>query len=287
MNRDLIEFFSKLLRELELHAVMFSLAKDSMEGLESKNIILVRRGNVGDYFLLAEVQVSELHLVNRDMQTSLMSKLNSLLSDSSEGDLQPLSDVPVLKLNNHFEKNTNLLLFIRKTDGVEKMLSKITEVEEDEYFFKKQVVLLPSKFLDSISSEESKSSDFTINEYLQKCMNDTDKFKKFISKPNSDADYAGCAQLLEKLPFLHLDIQSSESNSLQNMIDSQIAKNSEVYSLKINSFDNDDSNLVISDKSLKDIHEATLEYVSKSEESDIKLDAKSLLTKLQGNISHE
>ena len=71
------------------------------------------------------------------------------------------------------------------------------------------------------------------------------------------------------------------------MIDSQIAKNSEVYSLKINSFDNDDSNLVILDKSLKDIHEAALEYVSKSEESDIKLDAKSLLTKLQGNISHE
>jgi len=287
MNRNLFEFFSKLLRELELHAVMFSLAKDSIGELKSKDFILVRRGNVGDYFLLTDVQASELHLVNRDMQTSLMSKLNSLLSDSSEGDLQPLSDVPVLKLNNHFEKNTNLLLFIQKTDGIDNMLSKITDVEEDEYFFKKQVVLLPSKFLDSIRTEETKSSEFTINEYLQKCMNDTKKFKTFISKPNSDTDYAGCAQLLEKLPFLHLDIHSSESNSLQNMIDSQIAENSEVYSLKTNSFDNDDSNLVILDKSLQDIHEAALEYVSKSEELDIELDAKSLLTKLQGNISHE
>ncbi|MDN2668890.1 hypothetical protein OW495_19385 [Vibrio sp. 14N.309.X.WAT.E.F5] len=287
MNSDLLKIFSKLLRELELNAGMLSLDKDSIATLESKNIILARRGNVGDYFLLAEIQASELNFVNRDMQTGLMLKLNSLLSDSGENDLQPLNDVPVLKIDNQFEKNTTLLLFMRKVDGIDKMLSKITEVEEDEYFFKKQVVLLPSKFLDRLGNEELNSVGFEVNKYLQDCMNNSSKFKQFMSKPNCDTDYSGCAQLFEKLPFLHLSVQSSESNSLQNMIDSEIDKNSEIYSVTSNSHTEGNSTLVILDKRLKYINEAALKYASKSKESDVKLDAEALLADLQGNISNE
>ena len=287
MNSDLLKIFSKLLRELELNAGMLSLDKDSIATLESQNIILARRGNVGDYFLLAEIQASELNFVNRDMQTGLMLKLNSLLSDSGENDLQPLSDVSVLKIDNQFEKNTTLLLFMRKVDGIDKMLSKITEVEEDEYFFKKQVVLLPSQFLDRLGNEELNSLGFEVNKYLQDCMNNSSKFKQFMSKPNCDTDYSGCAQLFEKLPFLHLSVQSSESNSLQNMIDSEIDKNSEIYSVTSNSHTEDDSTLVILDKRLKYINEAALKYASKSKESDVKLDAEALLADLQGNISNE
>ncbi|MEZ9454341.1 ABC-three component system middle component 1 [Vibrio splendidus] len=284
MSSDLLKIFSKLLRELELNAGMLSLAKDSIATLESQNIILARRGNVGDYFLLAEIQASELNFVNRDMQTGLMLKLNSLLSDSGENDLQPLSDVPVLKIDNQFEKNTTLLLFMREIDGIDNMLTKITEVEEDEYFFKKQVVLLPSKLLDRLGNEEL---NFEVNKYLQDCMNSSRNFKQFMSKPNGDTDYSGCAQLFEKLPFLHLSVQSSESNSLQNMIDSEIDKNSEIYSVTSNSHTEDDSTLVILDKRLKYINEAALKYASKSKESDVKLDAEALLAELQGNISNE
>lgn len=284
MSSDLLKIFSKLLRELELNAGMLSLAKDSIATLESQNIILARRGNVGDYFLLAEIQASELNFVNRDMQTGLMLKLNSLLSDSGENDLQPLSDVPVLKIDNQFEKNTTLLLFMREIDGIDNMLTKITEVEEDEYFFKKQVVLLPSKLLDRLGNEEL---NFEVNKYLQDCMNSSRNFKQFMSKPNGDTDYSGCAQLFEKLPFLHLSVQSSESNSLQNMIDSEIDKNSEIYSVTSNSHTEDDSTLVILDKRLKYINEAALKYASKSKDSDVKLDAEALLAELQGNISNE
>ncbi|EJD6540326.1 hypothetical protein M0K83_RS14465 [Providencia rettgeri] len=287
MNKDFLKIISKLLRELELNAGMLSLSEENMATLKSQNIILVRRDNIGDYFLVAEIQPSELHSVNRELQTSLMLQLNYLLSDTGGHDLQPLSGVATLKIDNHFEKNTTLLLFMQKTDGIDKLLSKITEVEEDEYFFKKQVVLLPAKFLDNLGNEVAKSIDFEITKYLQECMNNTDKFKQFMSKPNGDTDYTGCAQLFEKLPFLHLSVQSSESNVLQNMIDSEIAKNSKIYSITSNVDGEDGSTLVTLDKKLKSINEIALKYASKSEEFDVNLDAEALLTALQGNRFNE
>ncbi|HDY7924196.1 TPA: hypothetical protein RQK49_004202 [Vibrio vulnificus] len=288
MNRSFLNIITQLLRELNLNAAMFSLANDSTTILKSKNVILVRRGSIGDYFLLTEIQTSELDSVNRDLQTSLMLQLKSLLSDTGAHDLQPLSGVPTLEIDNHFEKNTTLLLFMQKTSGFDKLLSKITEVEEDEYYFKKQVVLLPTEFLNSLGNKISSSTDFEITRYLQSCMNNVEKFKKFMSKTNEDTDYAGCAQLFEKLPFLHLNVESSESNSLQNMIEKEITENTEKYSITISlEKEDEDSKLVILDKNLNDINTLSLKYALKSEESDAKLDAKELLNNILGNGLHE
>lgn len=284
MNESFINIITKLLRELELNAGMFSLAENSIISLESKNLILVRKANIGDYFLLAEIQSSELHSVNRDLQTSLMSHLNSLLSDTGSDGLQTLSGVPKLKIDNHFEKNTTLLLFMKKTDDINKLLTKITEIEEDEYFFKKQVVLFHANFLSNLESQVTKLTSFKITTYLQDSMNDADKFRDFITNPNNDTDYAGCAQLFEKLPFLHLNISSSESNSLQSMIDNGILLNTKRYSISNNNVqDNEDCTSQDIVMNLSDIVSAALKYSSEIEKSSGNLDAEALLINLQGN----
>ncbi|HHQ6560984.1 TPA: ABC-three component system middle component 1 [Citrobacter freundii] len=284
MNKDLFNIITQLLLELELNAGMFSLAENSITTLESKNLMLVRKASMGDYFLLAEIQASELHLVNRDLQTSLMSQLNSLLSDTGVVDLQFLNGVSKLKIDNHFEKNTTLLLFMKKTDDINKLLTKITEIEEDEYFFKKQVVLFSDDFLSNLVSQVTKSTSCKITTYLQNSMNNTDKFKEFITNPNNNTDYAGCAQLFEKLPFLHLNISSSGSNSLQNMIDNGFLLNTKRYSIRNNNVqNNDDSTSQDIVKNLDEIVLAALKYSSEIEKTSGNLDVETLLINLQGN----
>lgn len=287
MNKDFFNIITQLLRELELNAGMFSIVDGDTTILQSREFILVRNNKVGDYFLLAEIKTSELDFVNRDLQTSLMSSLNSLLSNTDGHVLQPLSGVSTLKINNHFEKNTTLLLFTRKIGDVDKQLTKITEVEEDEYFFKKQVVLLPANFLSILANKLTESRDFKIITYLQDCMNDTGKFNKFIKNPNADTNYAGCAQLFEKLPFLHLNTPSSESNFLQNDIDKGIVENIKKYSITNNQEEEDGSSSKIIVKNLNDITSAALKYVSEAEESDGDLDVEAMLINLQGNGLYE
>jgi len=287
MNKDIFNIMTQLLHELELNAGMFSLAENDTSILQSQDFILVRNNKVGDYFLLAEIQISELHSVNRDLQTSLMSYLNYLITDTGISDLQPLSGIPSLKIDKNFEKNTTLLLFTRKTADIDKQLTKITEVEEDEYFFKKQVVLLPTNFLSILVNQLTESKDFKIITYLQNCMNDTGNFKKFIKNPNTVTDYAGCAQLFEKLPFLHLNTPSSESNSLQNDIGKEIVENINKYSITSNQEEEGVSTSKIIVKSLNDITSAALKYVSETEESGDNLNVEALLINLQGNGLYE
>ena len=287
MNNDFLNIITQLLRELGLSAALFSLADDDTSTPQSQDFILVRNNKVGDYFLLAETQISELHSVNRDLQTSLMSYLNYLITDIGINDLQPLSGVSSLEIDKNFEKNTTLLLFTRKTGDIDKQLTKITEVEEDEYFFKKQVVLLTANFLSILGNKLTESRDFEIITYLQDCMNDIDKFKKFIKKPKADSDYAGCAQLFEKLPFLHLNTPSSESNSLQNDIGKEIIENLKKYSITSNQEEEGVSTSEIIVKNLNDITSVALKYASETKESGDNLDVEALLINLQGNGLYE
>lgn len=101
MNKDFLNTITKLLGELGLSAGIFNLADDDTTTLQSQEFILVRNNKVGDYFLLAEIQISELNLVNRDLQISLMSYLNHLITDVGVTDLQPLDGVPFLALDSN------------------------------------------------------------------------------------------------------------------------------------------------------------------------------------------
>lgn len=288
MSKDFLSTITKLLGELGLSAGIFNLVDDDITTLQSQDFILVRNNEVGDYFLLAEIQRSELNLVNRDLQVSLMSYLNHLITDEGVNDLQPLNGVPFLTLDSNFEKNTMLLLFTNKVDDITNLLIQITEIEENEYFFKKQVVLLPTKFLGNLENKISSSMNFEITRYLQDCMNDTEKFKQFMSKKNEDTDYAGSAQFFEKLPFLHLNVESSESNSLQNMIDNEITASKKNYIIKTNSDEEEEnSKLTIFDKNLEEIHLAAMEYASKMEDPDADLNIDELLNHILGNKHHE
>ena len=283
MNNDLFSIITGLLRELELNAGMFNLNENSIATLESKNIILARKGYAGDYFLLVEIQPTELHSVNRDLQTSLMSHLTSMLCDTGCDDFCPLGTIPKLKIDNHLKKNTTLLLFIHQTDNIDNFYSTIIEIEEDEYFFKKQVVLLNANFLSELGSKITSSRSFEITKYLQESMSDTENFNSFIKQPNIDTNYAGCAQLFEKLPFLHLNISSSEPDSLQNTISNIILSQTNKYTLMTTSKQDDDYASQYIDKELSDIVSTSLAYSSEVEREFGNLDAEALLKILQGN----
>lgn len=283
MNKDLFSIIMKLLRELELNAGIFILNENSIATLESKNIILARKGNTGDYFLLVEVQPTELHTVNRDLQTSLMSHLTNMLCDTGCDDFYPLGNIPELKIDNHLKKNTTLLLFIHETDNIDNLYSTIIEIEEDEYFFKKQVVLLNANFLSNLGNKITSSQSFELTKYLQESMSNTENFNSFLKTPNIDKNYAGCAQLFEKLPFLHLHISSSEPDSLQNIIYNMISLQTKKYTLMTTGRQNDDYTSQYIDKELSDIVSTALAYSSEVERDCGNLDAEALLKILQGN----
>lgn len=283
MNKDLLSIITKLLHELELNAGIFILNENSIATLESKNIILARKGNAGDYFLLVEIQPTELHTVNRDLQTSLMSHLTNMLCDTGCDDFYPLSNIPKLKIDNHLKKNTTLLLFIHETDNIDNLYPTIIEIEEDEYFFKKQVVLLNANFLSILGNKMTSSQSFEITKYLQESMSNTESFNSFLKRPNIDTNYAGCAQLFEKLPFLHLNISSSEPDSLQNIIYNIISLQKNKYTLMTTSKQDDDYLSLYIDKELSDIVSTALAYSSEVERDRGNLDAEALLKILQGN----
>lgn len=280
MNKDLLKVVTQMLGELGLSAGIFSLVEEDVTSLKSQDFILARKNNTGDYFLFVDILPTELNSVNRDLQTSLLSYLNYLITDVGKGQLKQLNGVQLLEVDKHFEKNTSLLLFTVRESNTREQLTEITEVEEDEYFFKKQVLLLPKNYLENLSNILNEPEHVGIIKYLQDFINNESDFKGFINALSKESAYKGCAQLFEKLPFLHLNTPSSKSNFLQNQIDCEIAKKTKTFSFTRNStLQNRENPPEVILKNLNEVIEAVL---IKDEEAEENIDLEKLLNSLQG-----
>lgn len=106
------------------------------------------------------------------------------------------------KLKDNINKNCTLIIFA-KTDNIEdinKLKTEISTIEEDEFYFKKSVILYLQKDVFTLESTNE------IYSQLYSKIENTELLKQYRDNGISDeiSQYLFVLQLFTKLPFLHL-----------------------------------------------------------------------------------
>lgn len=213
------KLFDSLMKEIFLES-NFSLSK--IEYIEKNHnfttSVYIAKKPQGDYFIYLQLPERLLPYVINDIQINLVLSIKDQATnfDKISGD-----DV---KISSSFDKNSTLILFTtfensKKNDVIKQVIS----IEEDPYFFKKQILLISEKDLPVVASkfDENKSSYIA---YIQNLISDTDRFNEFTSSnllgmSSEGVEYSFVAKLYEKLPFLALLISPSNQEVLQKKID--------------------------------------------------------------------
>lgn len=131
-----------------------------------------------------------------------------------------------IKLTKGFEKNSTIIL-CTVNDNYSK---EIENIEEDPYFFKKQVLRLNKIECDYIKNEIMEG------EYLntiEKIIFDKDLFSSFLIEDNFK--YSLATKLYEKIPFLELNTIMVQRKDLDHIIEDSILNLSEDH-LKLRDF---------------------------------------------------
>ncbi|MES2239439.1 MAG: ABC-three component system middle component 1 [Bacteroidota bacterium] len=121
------------------------------------------------------------------------------------------------------EKNSSLIITVKCEDlvSLSKLQQQILLIEENEYFFKKYVIL----YTDQSISELLKNPTV---DFLQEKLNDSDKFNKFSDSGYSSdlTEYMIVLQLFIKLPFLKILFSQNEYLDLNNKLNNSLEKDS-------------------------------------------------------------
>lgn len=127
---------------------------------------------------------------------------------------------------NQIEKNSSLIVTVKCEDlrSLTDLQQQILLIEENEFFFKKYVIL----YTDESISELSESP--TIN-FLQEKLNDFEKFDKYSDEGYTSelAEYMVVLQLFIKLPFLKLTFSQDEYFDLTNKLKNSLSNDSLIY----------------------------------------------------------
>ena len=127
-----------------------------------------------------------------------------------------------------------MIIVTSHEEGVkENIIKQAISIEEDPYFFKKQVLSISTEDFPIISScfEENKEKYIP---YVQHLISDIGRFMEFTSSESLGLSYKGVeysfvAKLYEKLPFLTLIVKKSSQKDLQVQIDEKLSAEQQVY----------------------------------------------------------
>ncbi|EGR2232448.1 TPA: ABC-three component system middle component 1 [Vibrio parahaemolyticus] len=216
--------FDKLMESIFIESGL-SLAKiefiEESHGI-STTIYVSHKPN-SDYFVYLNLPEKALSSVSNDIQIKLLSILKNDL------DLMEVLNGELITISPSFEKNSTLIIFISKEDNLEKNVEKqAIAVEEDPYFFKKQVLIVSPKDIDVISSNfEEHRKNYT--SYLKGLISDPQIFNEFMNSrtlnpTNRVIEYSFAAKLYEKLPFLSLSVKESSPEDLQENINNDLSE---------------------------------------------------------------
>jgi hypothetical protein len=176
-----------------------------------------------DYFIYLNLPEKSLPFVSNDIQI----KLSSILKNDA-GSMDVLNGEPIT-ISSSFEKNATLIILISKEESsLNNVEKQAISIEEDPYFFKKQVLVVSPKDLDVISSNFEEYRKNYIS-YLQNLISDPQVFNEFMNSrkygpTNKAIEYSFAAKLYEKLPFLALSVKKSTPGDLQKNIDSGLTE---------------------------------------------------------------
>lgn len=236
------KLFDKLMERVFLESSL-SLVKVEYteEDYDYSTSVYIGQKPQGDYFVYLHLPERLLSYVTNDIQI----KLASLIKNYSEN-FEKISDDDV-KISSSFDKNATLIIFTTHDVGEKNnVMKQAISIEEDPYFFKKQVLLMSKKDIPIVSNsfDENKNDYIT---YVQSLISDTERFNEFTSLnvfglSDKGVEYSFVAKLYEKLPFLALLVSPSNQEILQKKIDVMLTKDQliecgELLELDVNSLD--------------------------------------------------
>lgn len=216
----------------------FSLAKVNLdqETHEMDLDFYVAKKNNGDYFVYLNLHLELLPLVNNEIQI----KISDVLEKGMEGAVKVFGDE--INISKSFNKDSTLIIFSSYDDCLSsKVLNNIISIEEDPYFFKKQVVTVNSSYNKYLEiSLDDHPDDYIV--YLQTIISDTNKFNEFMEAKSYNneelaSEYLFVTKLYEKLPFLSLPVQEHRSDDLQKIINNKLSDSQFKFSEHLFSLD--------------------------------------------------
>ena len=218
------KLFDNLMEQIFLES-NFSLTKSKYieEDYKCSTSLYIGQKQQGDYFIYLHLPERLLPYVNNDIQI----KLASLIKNQAV-DFEQMTGGEV-KISSSFDKNATLIIFTTHEDSANNNVMKhAISIEEDPYFFKKQVLLIPEKEIPTIESNFDEHKDSYIA-YIQNLISDTEQFNEFTSLnmfglSGEGIEYSFVAKLYEKLPFLVLLVAPSNQEILQHKIDKKLTE---------------------------------------------------------------
>lgn len=176
-----------------------------------------------DYFIYFNLPEKALPFVSNDIQINLSSILRNDISSMNVIYGEPIT------ISSSFEKNSTLIIITSKETNSKNNIDKhVMSIEEDPYFFKKQILVVSKNHIEVISSSFSEHRQ-NYKSYLEKLISNPQVFNEFVNSSslgmsNMAIEYSFAAKLYEKLPFLALSVEKSTPGDLQKNIDNDLSE---------------------------------------------------------------
>lgn len=186
-----------------------------------------------DYFLVAEIPFNKLSFINSEIQIALSVKLRKHIDSINDG-----SD-SYFEVSHYFDKNTTFIITTEVNLEIlkEEVYKQVSAVEEDSYYFKKQVVYYTYSELDFFKKIMG-SEKIKIYEYCGSVISSLSRYESYVA--GSDLEYDFISKLYEKLPFLNLSVVEEELLNLDDMINSSLSEEENKARLGFLSLNNDE-----------------------------------------------
>lgn len=128
------------------------------------------------------------------------------------------------------EKNTTLIVCAKVDDLAQTSVYKnnILNIEEDEYWFKKNVIIYTEDTVQHLLSYQ------LLIPYLNTSIQDTELFKRYRYDEFANNEYHLSMQLFVKLPLLTINELNNEINPIYNRIQETISEDRSLYEAILN-----------------------------------------------------
>lgn len=151
----------------------------------------------------------------------------------------------IKKEKSDIEKNTSLIIFV-KLDNLEtefiELKNRIMDIEENEYWFKKYVVVYTNNSLINLKNASR----------LNEVIFDELRFDNFKENLFADDEYFFTIQLFMKIPFLKIGLKESVFSNLGEMIDNKLVFDQKQMVSRILDIKYDEDSKKLDDASLQE-----------------------------------
>lgn len=203
MNNLFTTFFTTLFKESN-----FNLASCKTNTLIKNKVyeLYIAQKSKGDYYIYLYIDTEDLKYVTDHIQIELRS-----IIEHEFNKFKHYNETPVT-IKSSFDKNTTLIIASTyNANNENEVNSRIVEIEEDQYFFKKQVLLVRESDEQIIRNYYNKYNEKLIKN-LNKTITDVNLFNEFSKGKVNNYNFV--AKLYEKIPFLKFDIKENPKKNL-------------------------------------------------------------------------